>query len=69
MPKKHKLTDAQKMKIVALEPHFSHVEIGEQLHIDRSTITKFIECYKNRNSIENLSRPGRPRKISKSENR
>ena len=69
MPKKHELTDAQKMEIVALEPHFSHAEIGEQLQLDRSTITKFIERYKNRNSIENLSRPGRPRKTSKSEDR
>ena len=69
MPKKHELTDAQKMEIVALEPHFSHAEIGEQLQLDRSTITKFNERYKNRNSIKNLSWPGRPRKTSKSEDR
>ena len=64
MPKEHELTDFQKGKILALEPHFSHAKIGIQLHIPRQTITDFIERSKERQSIENIPRPGRPRKTS-----
>ena len=54
MPKEHKLSDTQKAQIVALEPHFSHAEISGQLNIQQSTVTKFIERFKNREYIENL---------------
>jgi len=64
MPKEHELTDFQKGEILALKPHFSHAEIGLQLHIPRQTITDFIERSKERQSIENIPRPGRPRKTS-----
>ena len=64
MSQRHELTDAQKAQILALEPHFSHAEIGTQLSIPRSTITSFLECTQTRQSIENLPRPGRPRKTS-----
>ena len=43
MPKEHELTDFQKGEILALKPHFSHAEIGLQLHIPHQTITDFIE--------------------------
>ena len=69
MPKEHELSDAQKAQIVALEPHFSHAEISVQLNIQRLTVTKFIERFKNRESIENLPRSGRPRKTSETGDR
>src|SRR4030095_9601331 len=69
MPKEHELTDFQKAEIVALEPQFSHAEIGEQLNIQRPTITKFLQRFKKRESIENLPRSGRPRKTSKTGDR
>jgi len=69
MPKEHELTDIQKAQIVALEPHFSHADIGVQLGIQRPTITKFLQRFKNRKSIENLPRPGRPRKTSETGDR
>ena len=67
MPKEHKLTDVQKAEIVALEPHFSHAEIGMQLNIQRPTVTKFLQRFKIRQSIQNLPYPGRPQKMSKME--
>ena len=69
MPKEHELSDAQKAQIVALEPHFSHAEISVQLNIQRSTVIKFIERFKNPEYIENLPRPGRPRKPSETRDR
>jgi transposase len=69
MPKEHELTDIQKGEIVTLEPHFSHADIGTQLHIQRPTVTKFLQRFKTRKSIENLPRPGRPRKTSKTRDR
>jgi len=64
MPKGHELTMFQKGEIIALEPHFSHADIGDQLGIPRETITDFLERSQTRQSIENLPRPGRPRKTS-----
>ena len=64
MPKEHELTDFQKAEIVALEPQFSHAEIGAQLNIQQPTITKFFQPFKNYESIESLPRSGRPRKTS-----
>ena len=69
MPKEHELTDLEKGGIVTLEPHFSHAEIGDQLDIDRSTVTKFLERFHIRQSIENLPRSGRPRKTSETGDR
>ena len=65
MPKAHKLTDFQKGEIVALEPQFSHTKISMQLNIQQSTVTKFLQRFKNHKSIENLPHSGRPRKTSK----
>ena len=65
MPKAHELTDFQKGEIVALEPQFSHTKISTQLNIQRPTVTKFLQRFKNRKSIENLPRSSRPRKTSK----
>ena len=69
MPKAHELTDFQKGEIVALEPQFSHTKISTQLNIQRPTVTKFLQRFKNRKSIENLPRSGRPRKTSKTRDR
>ena len=69
MPKEHELTDVQKAEIVALEPHFSHAEIGMQLNIQRPTVTKFLQQFKIHQSIQNLPRPGRRQKTSKTGDR
>ena len=69
MPKEHELTDIKKAEIVALEPHFSHAEIDEQLDIERSIVTKFLQRFHSRQSIENLPRSGRPRKTSETGDR
>jgi len=69
MPKEKELSDIQKAQIVALAPGFSHAEIGTQLNIQRPTITKFLQRFKSRDSIENLPRPGRPRKTSETRDR
>ena len=61
--------DIQKAQIVALEPHFSHADIGVQLDIQRPTITKFLQRFKNHKSIKSLPRPGRPRKTSETGDR
>ena len=66
MMKEHELTDIQKGAILALVPFYSHAEIGTQLNIPRTTITSFISRTRDRNSITNLPRPGRPRKLSDS---
>ena len=65
MPKEHELSNIEKAQIVALEPHFSHAEISVQLHIQQSIVTKFLQCFKTRKSIENLPRSDRLRKTSK----
>jgi len=64
MTKERELTDVQKGAILALEPLYSHAEIGAQLDIPRTTITSFVNRTRERESIENLPRPGRPRKLS-----
>ena len=69
MPKEHELIDIEKGGIVALKPHFLHAEIGDQLDIDRSTVTKFLERFHTRQSIKNLPRSGRPQKTSETEDR
>ena len=64
MTKGSELTNAQKQQILALEPHYSHADIGIQLNIPRATITAFLLRTRKRQSIENLPHPGRPRKTS-----
>ena len=64
MTKESELTDVQKGAILALEPLYSHAQIEAQLNIPRTTITSFINRARGRESIENLPRPGRPRKLS-----
>jgi hypothetical protein len=64
MTKESELTDVQKGEILALEPLYSHAQIGSQLNIPRTTITSFINRTRERKSVENLPRPGRPRKLS-----
>ena len=61
---RHALTDFQKGQIVALRPYFSHHKIGSQLGIPPRTVSGFSERLDNRQSIEDLPRPGRPRKTS-----
>jgi transposase len=64
MTKGSELTNVQKGAILALEPLYSHAKIGAELNIPRRTITSFIDRTRERESIENLPRPGRPRKLS-----
>jgi transposase len=58
------LTDAQKGAILALRPLHSYAEIEAQLGIPHSTSFSFVTRAQERESIENLPRPGRPRKLS-----
>lgn len=69
MTTKHELTDIQKDEIIALASHFLHTDIGTQLTISRQTVTDFLYRVKARQSTENISRPGRPRKTSETTNR
>ena len=64
MTKGKELTDAQKGAILALLPLYSHAEIGARLGIYPDTITKFVKHAQECDSIKNLPRPGRPRKLS-----
>jgi len=64
MTNESELTDVQKGAILALEPLYSHAKIGAQLDIPHTTITSFVNRTRERESIENLPRPGRPRKLS-----
>src|SRR4030095_11171490 len=64
MTKGRELTDVQKGGILALIPLYSHAEIGVRLGIPRGTITKFMKHVRERDLIENLPHPGRPRKLS-----
>ena len=64
MTKGSELTDVQKGAILALIPFLSYAEIGARLNILRSTIASFMQRTRKRESIENLPRPGRPRKLS-----
>ena len=69
MTKDHELTEAEKGTILALKPHFTHAEIGAQLGRPCTTISDFIQRTRKRESLENLPRPGRPRKLSDADNR
>src|SRR5579859_1573388 len=64
MTKGKELMDAQKGAILALLPLYSHAEIGARLGIYPDTITKFVKHAQECDSIKNLPRPGRPRKLS-----
>jgi transposase len=69
MSQRHELTAFQKGEIIALASEHSHAEIATRLGIPRSTITYFLQRVRNRGSVDNIHRPGRPRKTSKSADR
>ena len=61
---RHELTDFQKGQIEGLRHYLSHTEIASQLDISRTMVTSFLERLDERQSIDNLPCPGRPRKTS-----
>jgi len=65
----NRLTDFHKGKIDALRPYFSHHEIASQLGIPQRTVSSFLKRLDERESIENIPPPGRPRKTSISDDR
>lgn len=65
----NRLTDFQKGEIDALRPYFSHREIGSELGIPRRTVSSFLQRSDERQSIENIPPPGRPRHTSISDDR
>ena len=67
MAKGKELTEFQKGEILALKDLMSHQKIGARLDIPRRTITNFLKRVEIRDSIENIQRPGAPRKTSKSD--
>jgi Transposase len=67
MAKGNELTDFQKGEILALKGLMSQQKISVRLDIPRTTIDSFITRAETRNSIENIPRPGAPRKTSKSD--
>jgi transposase len=69
MTKGKELTDFQKGEILALKGLMSHQKIGVRLDIPRETITDFLKRVEIRDSIENIPRPGAPRKTSNSDDR
>ena len=66
---RHELTDFQKGQIEGLRHYLSHTEIASQLDIPRTTVISFLERLDERQSIDNLTRPGRPQKISVADDR
>jgi transposase len=69
MSSRHELSDYQKGQIEGRASVMSHEEIGEELNIPRRTISSFLQRLRNRKIKDNLSRSGRPRKTSKSDDR
>jgi transposase len=64
------LREFQKGRIVeARGLRMSYSEIGEELCIPRSTVSSFLTRSKQRDSVTNLPRPGRPPAISESQER
>jgi transposase len=63
------LTEYQKGQIEGRAGAMSHAKIGEELGIPRRTVSSFLQRLKQRENQENLPRPGRPRKTSKSSDR
>ena len=64
MPERHELTDFQKGEIVGLRGLLPQTKIGCKLGIPQQTISSFLHRVNERDSIDNLQRPGRPRKTS-----
>src|SRR5579859_7179185 len=64
MPKQRELTDAQKGAILSLVPLYSHAKVGAQLGIPCRTVSNFVHRAQECESLENIPRPGRPRKLS-----
>jgi len=69
MANREELTDYQKGQIEGHMGTMSHAKIREELGIPRRTVSSFIQRLKTRENQENLPRPGRPRKTSKSDDR
>jgi Transposase/DDE superfamily endonuclease len=66
----HFLTDIEKGRIIqANYDCISHNEIGKELNIPARTVSAFLKRVEQRRSVENLPRPGRPRKTSAREDR
>ena len=68
-PQRRELTDFQKGEIVALSDDYSHHQIGIRLGIPHEMVSTFLQRFCERGSIENLPRPGAPRKTSKANDR
>ena len=58
------LTDFKKGEIIALRKHLSQRGISRQLEIPRRTIRNFLARYDERENIDDLPKPGRPRKTT-----
>ena len=69
MSPRKELTDFQKGEIVALIDLMSHRDIGIRLNIPHQTVTSFLKRLATRGSVENIHRPGAPRKTSNSDDR
>ena len=64
MTQRHELTDVQKGAILALRTLYSYAEIEAQLDIPHSTTFCFVKRAQKLESIDNIPRPGSPRKLS-----
>ena len=69
MTKGKELTDYQKGQIEGRSESKSHPEISKELSIPHRTVSNFLKQLKLRENKENLPRPGRPRKSSRSDDR
>jgi len=69
-PQRQRLSDFMKGQIIALHNNgLKPSVIHHQLQIPTTTICSFLQRFKNRNSIDDLPRVGRPRKSSESDDR
>ena len=69
MAHRHELTDYEKGQIEGRSGMMSHAEIGRELGRPRRTVSSFLQRLHERESKENIPRPGRPRKTTKSDDR
>jgi len=54
----------KKSAILSLVPLYSHAKVGAQLGIPHRTVSNLVHRAQERESLENIPRPGRPRKLS-----
>ena len=59
------LSEWDKRRIEGRSEYMTDMEIGRELNVPRQTISSFLTRLKSRHSLENLSRPGRPRITTK----